>query len=267
MANTHPVPDMAVRACACACVCVCTIFIFVIRIRCESAQAKPSQSPADGRGLFLRLGVLPQWLLVRASFLDSRLTSAHLASPCSGSYCFVSFHFTSARLVSPLVAPHRVSRLKCYKFIWPAERSVESTSIAFRLYPSQQVEKPTRCPPPSLAQRPLSSGYLCFCSPPQAGLVLVRFIYLISFHCRPLSLLMKIHTKLVDSISFRFVWFIFSFSIFSCFLSIFISFILFRFFLSSGLSFGFSSCCYCCCGSCWPSFSVIYCNLTVGICR
>lgn len=51
------------------------------------------------------------------------------------------------------------------------------------------------------------SGYLCLCSPPQAGLVLVRFIYLISFHCRPLSLLMKIHTKLVDSISFRFVWF------------------------------------------------------------
>lgn len=41
---------------------------------------------------------------------------------------------------------------------------------------------------------------------------------------------MKIHTKVVDSISFRFVWFIFSFSIFSCFLSIFISFILFRFF-------------------------------------
>lgn len=40
---------------------------------------------------------------------------------------------------------------------------------------------------------------------------------------------MKIHTKLVDSISFRFVWFIFSFSIFSCSLSIFISFILFLF--------------------------------------
>lgn len=135
----------------CMCVCLCAPFLFSLYAYGARAH-KPSQSPADGRGLFLRLGVLPQWLLVGQVFLtvaSLQLSAAHLASPCSGSYCFVSFHFTSARLVSS----HRVSRLKCYKFIWPAERSVESTSIAFRLYPSQQVEKPTRCPPPS---RPLT---------------------------------------------------------------------------------------------------------------
>lgn len=87
----------------CLCVCVCTIFIFVIRIRCESAQAKPSQSPADGRGLFLRLGVLPQWLLVGQVFLT--LASLQLSSPRLALFwlvllCFVPFHIGSPRLVS-----------------------------------------------------------------------------------------------------------------------------------------------------------------------
>lgn len=139
-------------------VCVCVhhfYFRYTHTVRERTSQAKPKPRrrariiPAAWGASTMAFG--------GASFLDTRLTSAQLTSPRLvlariALFRSIPHRLASTRLVSLLVASHRVSRLKCYKFIWPAERSVESTSIAFRLYPSQQVEKPTRCPPPS---RPL----------------------------------------------------------------------------------------------------------------
>lgn len=100
----------------CMCVCLCAPFLFSLYAYGARAH-KPSQSPADGRGLFLRLGVLPQWLLVGQSFLDSRLTSAQRSSPRLALFwlvllCFVPYHIGSPRLVS--------SRLSSRHIAWAA---------------------------------------------------------------------------------------------------------------------------------------------------
>lgn len=157
MPNTHPVLDMAVRASACACVCVHHFYFrYTHTVRERTSQAKAPQTGEDyscGLGCFHNGFWWGKFSWQSPHFSSAQFTSPRLVLARIALFRSISHRLASTRLVSPLVASHRVSRLKCYKFIWPAERSVESTSIAFRLYPSQQVEKPTRCPPPS---RPLT---------------------------------------------------------------------------------------------------------------